>query len=45
MIKYIYTKAGEMASAIGGPFYLLAYLTPWGRAATASYKGLAMVGG
>jgi hypothetical protein len=41
----IYTKAGEMASLLLDPFYLLAYLTPWGRAATMSYKGLAMVGG
>ena len=41
----IYTKAGEMASLLLDPFYLLAYLTPWGRAATASYKGLALVGG
>ena len=41
----IYTKAGEMASLLLDPFYLMAYLTPWGRAATASYKGLAMIGG
>ena len=41
----IYTKAGEMASLLLDPFYLLAYLTPWGRAATMSYKGLATVGG
>jgi len=41
----IYTKAGEMASMLLDPFYLLAYLTPWGRAATMSYKGLAAIGG
>ena len=41
----IYTKAGEMASLLLDPFYLMAYLTPWGRAATASYKGLALIGG
>ena len=27
------------------PFYLFAYLSPWGRAATATYKGLAAVSG
>jgi len=41
----IYTQAGEMASMLLDPFYLLAYLTPWGRAATMSYKGLATIGG
>ena len=41
----IYVKAGEMASMLLDPFYLLAYLTPWGRAATMSYKGLAAIGG
>ena len=41
----IYVKAGEMASMLLDPFYLMAYLTPWGRAASASYKGLALIGG
>jgi len=41
----IYVKAGEMASMLLDPFYLMAYLTPWGRAATTSYKGLALIGG
>jgi len=41
----IYVKAGEVASMLLDPFYLLAYLTPWGRAASASYKGLAVLGG
>ena len=41
----IYTKAGEMAAMLLDPFYLMAYLTPWGRAATASYKGMAAISG
>jgi len=41
----IYVKAGEMASMLLDPFYIMAYLTPWGRAATASYKGIAAIGG
>tara|TARA_E500000318_G_scaffold25330_1_gene25334 strand:- start:238 stop:4473 length:4236 start_codon:yes stop_codon:yes gene_type:complete len=39
------TQAGEMAAFLLDPFYLLAYMTPWGRAATTTYKGLAMLGG
>lgn len=27
------------------PFYLFAYMSPWGRAATATYKGLATISG
>ena len=27
------------------PFYIFVYMTPWGRAATASFKGLAAVSG
>jgi GH24 family phage-related lysozyme (muramidase) len=41
----IYVQAGEMASMLLDPFYLLAYLTPWGRVASASYKGIATIGG
>jgi len=41
----IYVKAGEVASMLLDPFYLMAYLTPWGRAASASYKGIATIGG
>ena len=39
------TQAGEMAAFLLDPFYLLAYMTPWGRAATTTYKGLALLGG
>ena len=38
-------KAAEIATFMTDPFYILAYMTPWGRAATASIKGLATVSG
>ena len=38
-------KAAEFATFMTDPFYILAYMTPWGRAATASFKGLAAVSG
>ncbi len=38
-------KAAEIATFMTDPFYILAYMTPWGRAATASIKGLAAVSG
>jgi|TARA_E500000318_G_scaffold102184_1_gene106308 hypothetical protein len=38
-------KAAEIATFMTDPFYILAYMTPWGRAATASFKGLAAVSG
>ena len=38
-------QAASMATFMVDPFYLAAYMTPWGRAATLTYKGLATVGG
>ncbi len=38
-------KAASFATFMVDPFYLFAYLSPWGRAATATYKGLAAVSG
>lgn len=38
-------QAAAMATFILDPYYLLAYMTPWGRAATASLKGIAMIAG
>jgi lysozyme len=38
-------QAAEMATFMADPFYLFAYLSPWGRAATATYKGLATISG
>jgi len=38
-------QAASLATFMVDPFYLFAYLSPWGRAATASYKGLATVSG
>ena len=41
----IIVKAGELATLIVDPGYLLAYATPWGRAALTSYKMASLVGG
>ena len=41
----ILVQAAEMATFMADPFYLFAYLSPWGRAATATYKGLATISG
>jgi GH24 family phage-related lysozyme (muramidase) len=38
-------KAGELATLILDPGYILAYATPWGRAAMKSYKMAAVMGG
>jgi len=38
-------QAAAMATFLTDPFYIAAYMTPWGRAATASMKGLAAVSG
>jgi len=38
-------KAAEIATFMTDPFYILAYMTPWGRVATSSMKGLAAVSG
>jgi hypothetical protein len=36
----IVVKAAEMATFLLDPYYILAYMTPWGRAATAGTTGL-----
>jgi len=41
----IMVQAAEMATFMADPFYLFAYMSPWGRAATATYKGLATISG
>ena len=41
----IMVQAAEMATFMADPFYLFAYLSPWGRAATATYKGIAAISG
>ena len=38
-------KAGELATLIVDPGYILAYATPWGRKAMKSYKMAALMGG
>jgi hypothetical protein len=38
-------QAAAMATMLVDPFYLAAYMTPWGRAATASMKGIAAISG
>ena len=38
-------KAAAIATFMADPFYIAAYMTPWGRAATASFKGLAALSG
>ena len=38
-------KAGEIATLILDPGYILAYATPWGRAAMKSYKMASLMGG
>lgn len=38
-------KAGEIATLILDPGYILAYATPWGRAALKSYKMASVMGG
>ena len=38
-------KAGELATLILDPGYVLAYATPWGRAAMKSYKMASLMGG
>lgn len=41
----VLVQAAEMATFMADPFYLFAYMSPWGRAATATYKGLATISG
>ena len=41
----IMVQAASMATFMADPFYLFAYLSPWGRAATATYKGIAAISG
>jgi len=38
-------KAAAMATMLVDPFYIAAYMTPWGRAASASYKGISAMSG
>ena len=38
-------QAAAMATMMLDPFYVAAYLTPWGRAATATLKGVAAISG
>ena len=38
-------QGAAMATFLLDPFYIGAYMTPWGRAASASYKGLAALSG
>ena len=38
-------KAGELATLVLDPGYVLAYATPWGRAAMKSYKMASLMGG
>ena len=38
-------KAGEIATVVLDPGFILAYATPWGRAALKSYKMAALMGG
>jgi len=38
-------QAASMATFLVDPFYIAAYMTPWGRAASASYKGISAISG